>query len=169
MSQGFLAEQFPNLKFKSAATVSDACDQSETVLAYTVRNIFWNKSDQEVIDTVKGFVKTLEQHPQSSLLLNEMLSPGSGEFEGALEHAYRRRDFTTMTMHNAKQRKEAEWRELFAQASPQWKVGARPDAAVLKQFTLYVMFADLRFSPQVTLNSAHSSHSYRGLWELRVA
>ena len=132
MSQGSLAKQFPNLNFESAVTVNDACGQSKMVLAYTVRNIFWNKSDQEVIDCVRGFVQTLEQHPQTSLLLNEMLSPGRGDFDGALEHAYRRRDLTTMTMHNAKQRKEAEWRALFAKASPQWKVGAQLDSAVLK-------------------------------------
>ena len=132
MSQGSLAKQFPNLNFESVATVNDACDESETVLAYTVRNVFWNKSDEEVIGCVRGFVKKLEQHPQISLLLNEMLSPSRGDFDGALEHAYRRRDLTTMTMHNAKQRKEAEWRALFAKASPQWKVGAQLDSAALK-------------------------------------
>jgi hypothetical protein len=65
----------------------------------------------------------MKQHPAATLLINEMLSPSNGEFGGELEHAYRRRDVTTMTMHNAKQRTSKEWLALFSEVDPQWQVG----------------------------------------------
>ncbi|RMD44617.1 hypothetical protein DV735_g548, partial [Chaetothyriales sp. CBS 134920] len=137
------AQQFPTLEFKEGLTTKQL-DEDDNVLAYIIRNVFWNMPDQEVVNTVASFVPTLKrrQNAGTALLINEMLSPNRGDFTGALDHAYRRRDVTTMTMHNAKQRTEAEWRELFARASSS------------------------KF--KVKLKSAHSSHSYRGLWELRL-
>ncbi|RMZ77060.1 hypothetical protein DV738_g4569, partial [Chaetothyriales sp. CBS 135597] len=120
------AQQFPTLEFKESLSSTKLLDEdeesepaSDKVLAYIIRNVFWNMQDQEVVNTVASFVPTLEkrQNGGTALLINEMLSPNRGDFIGALDHAYRRRDVTTMTMHNAKQRTEAEWRELFARAS----------------------------------------------------
>jgi hypothetical protein len=116
-SQAWLTDKFPRLHFETTADMAELSEGHGDVLAYTVRNILWNKSDHEVVECLKAFVSILEQQPQTSLLLNEMLSPAIGVFEGDLEHAYRRRDVTVMTMHNAKQRTEAEWRALFVQAT----------------------------------------------------
>jgi hypothetical protein len=122
MSQPVFAKQFHHLSFESAATIDDVPGYQEPILAYTVRNIFWNKTDKEIIAIITGLVKAMEQHREATLLINEMLSPSKGDFNGELEHAYRRRDVTTMTMHNAKQRTKAEWRGLFNEIGPQLQV-----------------------------------------------
>ena len=52
----------------------------------------------------------MEKEPQTVVLVNDGMSPARGTFEPQAEQAYRRRDVTVMTMHNAKQRTEEEWR-----------------------------------------------------------
>lgn len=66
----------------------------------------------------------MRESPGAVLLVNEMLSPAPGTFERNVEKSYRRRDVTVLTMHNAKQRTEDEWRELFVEASPEFEVSA---------------------------------------------
>lgn len=88
--------------------------------------MLWNCSDDEVVEVLRGFLPVLERDPAAVLLINEMLSPAPGMFKPHVEEAYRRRDVTTMTMHNAKQRTEDEWRGLFALASPHLEVCSFP-------------------------------------------
>ncbi|KAL9125917.1 MAG: hypothetical protein Q9217_004952 [Psora testacea] len=97
-------------------------DNSNDILAYLICNIFWNCSDEDCVKILQSFIAALEKSPEAVILVNEMISPAKGIFEPHVEEAYRRRDVTTMTMHNAKQRSEEEWRALFAQACPHFKV-----------------------------------------------
>ena len=144
-TSAYLAEKFPGLSFQvqvshssarpSGAPPLDKCitvthrdpnatqlNTSEPVLAYLVRNVLWNCSDDEAIKILQGFLPSLENQPGAVLLVNEMLSPTPGTFDPHVEIAYRRRDVTTMTMHNARQRNEEQWRHLFAAASPHLEV-----------------------------------------------
>lgn len=132
MAQDSLADQFPHLQLQSATTLEDVPvpQPADHILAYTVRNIFWNKTDLEVVESLKAIAGLLERTSQAALLVNEMLSPAKDEFRQDLQHAFRRRDFTTMTMHNAKQRSQGEWRDLFARANSCWKVSAAQDMNV---------------------------------------
>ena len=95
---------------------------TDKVLAYVLKNVLWNRSDEESIRILQAFIPALEKSPQTVILLNDGISPVRGMFESHVEEAYRRRDVTVMTMHNNKQRTEQEWRELFTKASPQFQV-----------------------------------------------
>jgi trans-aconitate methyltransferase len=92
------------------------------VYAYVMWNVCWNLDDANCVRLLQTFVPVLEESPQTILLMNEGMSPPKGMFEQHIDHAYRRRDVTAMTMHNTKLRSEEEWRELFNQASPYFKV-----------------------------------------------
>lgn len=125
----FLADQFPAL---SVQTPVDNCmpqptgDLDDKQMVYLIRNTLWNCSDEEGIKTLQTFVPAMEKSPNTVLLVNEMMSPAAGTFEPHIEKSYRRRDVTVMTMHNAKQRTEGEWKELFAKASLNFTVGGTP-------------------------------------------
>ena len=64
----------------------------------------------------------METDGEAVLLVNEMMSPERGRFDKHVEQAYRRRDVTVMTMHNAKQRTEEEWRGVIWKASERFVV-----------------------------------------------
>ena len=122
----FLAAQFP--KF-SLETQSDnyslhqpSTELQGTRLIYIVRNILWNCTDEECVKIFRTFIPAMEKNPSTVLLVNEMMSPKLGAFDRHVEQAYRRRDVTVMTMHNAKQRTEVEWKELLWKASPDFAV-----------------------------------------------
>jgi ubiquinone/menaquinone biosynthesis C-methylase UbiE len=92
------------------------------VLAYVLRNVLWNWSDEDCVRLLQTFIPALEKSPETVILVNDGMSPAKGTFEPHVEKAYRRRDVTVMTMHNTKQRTEPEWREVFAKASPHFLV-----------------------------------------------
>jgi hypothetical protein len=146
----FLAEQFPTLKIEvrdaSQALLTQRQDalspklkervtfkqhdlyapqpleDAAKVYTYVMWNVCWNLDDANCVKLIQTFVPVLEESPQTILLVNEGMSPPRGMFEQHIDHAYRRRDVTAMTMHNTKLRSEEEWRELFNQASPYFKV-----------------------------------------------
>ena len=93
---------------------------------YLVRNILWNCSDDDCVKILQTFVPAMANSPDAVLLVNEMLSPALGTFDRHVEKGYRRRDVTVMTMHNAKQRTEEDWKALFAEASANFTVGPNP-------------------------------------------
>lgn len=120
-STPYLADQFPALCFENQADKhkSHGVEHTDkTQHVYLIRNILWNCSDNEAINVLKTFMLPLEKSANTILLVNEMMSPATGTFPRYIEKGYRRRDVTVMTMHNAKQRTEKEWRALFAEASP---------------------------------------------------
>ena len=122
----FLTDQFPKLPFETQSDrfqlLQPTIDLQETQLIYVVRNILWNCTDDDCIKIFQTFIPAMEQNPSTVLLVNEMMSPKLGTFEPHIEQAYRRRDVTVMTMHNAKQRTEEEWRALFGKASSDFEV-----------------------------------------------
>jgi len=95
---------------------------TEKVITYVIRNVFWNWSDKDVSRLLQTFVPVLEKSPGTVVLICDGISPGRKIFEPHVELAYRRRDLTMMTMHNVKQRTEEEWRAVFATASPCFQV-----------------------------------------------
>ncbi|KAL8911232.1 MAG: hypothetical protein Q9171_003579 [Xanthocarpia ochracea] len=114
-------------------------DDSITVLVYVIRNLFWNWADENAVGFLQTFLPTLRASPSIRILITDGVSPSAKEFPPHVEIAYRRRDVTTMTMHNVKQRTQAEWRAMFARVDPALKVAT---------------------------SFAISSHVYKGLWEL---
>src|ERR1700760_1344806 len=80
MALDSLADQFPHLQFQSAKTLEDVPRPQGPVLAYLVRNTFWNKTDSEVVESLEAVARVLEQTPCAALLVNEMLSPAKDEF-----------------------------------------------------------------------------------------
>lgn len=113
-----------------------ACD-THTVWLYVIRNLLWNWSDADVV----RLLRAIKQGAGTSIriLVTDGVSPMSGQFPLHEEIAYRRRDITTMSMHNVKQRTQEEWVGVFKQAAP----GVR-----------------------VKTTFGRSSHVYKGLWEI---
>lgn len=97
-------------------------DDSNTVMAYMIRNLFWNWADDDAIRLLQTLLPTLRASPSTRILVTDGVSPSSKEFPPHVEIAYRRRDVTTMTMHNVKQRTQAEWLAMFARVDPALKV-----------------------------------------------
>jgi trans-aconitate methyltransferase len=146
----FLAEQFPDLSFevqdisqtlltKGQQTLSPALQQrikfnqrdmfkaqpieaADKVLAYVMRNVLWNWSDEDCVKLLQTFIPVMEKSSDTVILVNDGMSPTRDMFEPHVEKAYRQRDVTVMTMHNTRQRTEEEWSELFAKASPHFQV-----------------------------------------------
>ena len=155
-------DHFPALSFE---TQDDPCKlqpikNSVQSPVYLVRNILWNCSDDDAVKILRTFVPELEKSLDAILLVNEMMSPATGTFDRHVEKGYRRRDVTVMTMHNAKQRTEEDWRALFTEASPNLSVSK---TGFLPPSFKYTLLNAMQFS----VRTASSSHSYRGLWELR--
>lgn len=96
---------------------------ADKVAAYVIRNVLWNWSDKDAIELLQTFVPVLQKSPSTPILVSDGISPSRKSFDPHVEQAYRRRDITMMTMHNVKQRTHGEWTDLFARASPHFKVG----------------------------------------------
>ncbi|KAL8898821.1 MAG: hypothetical protein Q9192_001884 [Flavoplaca navasiana] len=112
---------------------------SITVLVYLIRNLFWNWADADAVRLLQTLLPTLRTSPSTRILVTDGMSPSAKEFPPHVEIAYRRRDITTMTMHNVKQRTQVEWLAMFAQVDPALKIATHFET---------------------------SSHVYKGLWEL---
>lgn len=97
-------------------------DDSNTVLVYVIRNLLWNWADEDAVRLLQTLLPTLRASPSTRILVTDGVSPSAKEFLPHIEIAYRRRDITTMTMHNVKQRTQAEWLAMFARVDPALKV-----------------------------------------------
>lgn len=97
-------------------------DDSNIVSAYVIRNVFWNWADENVIKLLKTLIASLRATSSTRILVTDSVSPLPKEFPPHVEIAYRRRDITTMAMHNVKQRTQAEWLEMFTHVDPPVKV-----------------------------------------------
>ncbi|TKA62103.1 hypothetical protein B0A55_09725 [Friedmanniomyces simplex] len=97
-------------------------DVGDTVAAYIVRNMLWNWSDDEVVELLHTFLPVMAKSPQTVVLVCDGASPARDSADPYIEQAFRRRDITMMTMHNARQRSTAEWQLLFARASKDLQV-----------------------------------------------
>lgn len=112
------------IAFTHIPSLFDLCppDDSSTVLVYVVRNVLWNWTDDEAIKLLQTLIPTLRAAPSIRIVVTDGVSPLSKEYPPHVEIAYRRRDITTMIMHNVKQRTQVEWLRMFAQVDPALKV-----------------------------------------------
>ncbi|KAG8408391.1 hypothetical protein J3459_017863 [Metarhizium acridum] len=110
-------------------------------LVFLMRSAMWCHDDDNCIKLLRSFLPVLQAPTRPTLLISDLVSPALGTFEPHVERAFRRRDVTLMTMHNAKQRTSNEWVALLKEASPRFKV---------EYFEQY------------------SSHSCRGLWQVQL-
>lgn len=123
----FLGDKHPHLKFQLQAFPRDMetfepKGDPDHATVYVIKSVLWNLPDQRCISALRTLVPALGASPSSVILVNDLLSPPPGTFEPHVDKAYRRRDVTVMTMHNAKLRTEDEWLALLEQASPNLKV-----------------------------------------------
>lgn len=127
------------ISFSHCKSVFDSpptCD-THTVWLYVIRNLLWNWSDTDVVRLMRAIKQGVGA--STRILVTDGVSPVSGQFPLHEEIAYRRRDITTMSMHNVKQRTQEEWVGVFKQAAP---------------------------SVRVESTLGRSSHVYKGLWEI---
>lgn len=89
-------------------------DDANTVLVYIIRNVLWNWTNNDAAKLIRTLLRTLESSPSARIIVTDGVSPSAKEFSPRVESAYRRRDVTMMTMHNVKQRTQAEWLDLFS-------------------------------------------------------
>lgn len=99
---------------------------SSSIFVYLIRNVFWNWADDKVVQLLQTLLPTLRATPSTRIVVTDGVSPRAKEFPPHVEIAYRRRDITTMTMHNVKQRTQAEWLQMFALVDPALKVNLSP-------------------------------------------
>jgi hypothetical protein len=98
-------------------------DDDENIVAFIIRNVFWNWSDNSILSLLGKVVLVLRRNPTARILVTDSLSPLSSSFPPQTEIAYRRRDITMMAMHNVKQRTNDEWIALFRQVDADMEVG----------------------------------------------
>lgn len=112
------------IHFTKLATPADVFKVQDTanVLAYVIRNVFWNWTDDEAVELLRSLLPALKAVVSTRILVTDGVSPTPGQFPPHIEIAYRRRDITTMTMHNVKQRTQEEWLHLFSQVDASLKV-----------------------------------------------
>lgn len=116
-------EDLKRISFSCVPSLFNAPPQGdvEVVWVYVIRNLFWNWTDIEAAKLLQTLLPVLRDNPFTRILVTDGVSPLPDDFPSHVEIAYRRRDITTMTMHNVKQRSQAEWLELFTQVDPALK------------------------------------------------
>ncbi|KAM3067370.1 hypothetical protein ACMFMF_009861 [Clarireedia jacksonii] len=117
------------IAFTHISSTFESCPpvDENNVLVYVIRNLFWNWADEKVVELLQKLLPTLKASPATRILVTDGVSPLPNEFPSHVEIAYRRRDITTMTMHNVKQRTQAEWLGMFALVDPAIEViASRP-------------------------------------------
>ncbi|KAH7134396.1 hypothetical protein EDB81DRAFT_657909 [Dactylonectria macrodidyma] len=153
----FLAEEYSGVSFEEQKFPEEmthpAIDEGPDAPAhiYYLNSILWNLPDEDCIIVLRVFLTPLETLPNSVLVVNDLMSPPPGTFEPHVDKAYRRRDVTVMTMHNAKVRTEEEWLEIFHMACPNFKTARS---------------VSLTRSLQIKSSIGYTSHSCRAQWEI---
>jgi hypothetical protein len=97
-------------------------EDGRSPIIFLLRGTLWNLADNDVVTLLQNFALAMREGEGISLLVNDLVSPVWGTFEPSIERAYRRRDVTLMTMHNAKLRTASEWKLLIRNADPNFKV-----------------------------------------------
>ena len=97
-------------------------DAEKGVVAYIIRNVLWNCSDDQAVELLRTFLQVMQKSLGTAILVCDGISPARKSFEPHIEQAYRRRDVTMMTMHNVRQRSEPEWEIVFARVSQDLRV-----------------------------------------------
>lgn len=121
------ASSMDRISFRRVYSLLDQLPAQDVtnVTTYLLRNIFWNWTDSDAIKLLRVLLPALRSSPQASILVTDGLSPEPKQFPQHVEIAFRRRDITTMTMHNVKQRTQREWLDLFLSVDPTLSVSPR--------------------------------------------
>lgn len=137
-------------------------DKTIPVSVFMIRNLLWNWADDDVVALLRSFLPVLTSNSSARILITDGVSPLPNQFPSHVEIAYRRRDITTMTMHNVKQRTQTEWLELFGKVDRCLKVRCpSPDVGFPNGYS----FSNYE---QVNTYFDQSSHVCKGLWELSL-
>lgn len=94
------------------------------VSIFLLRSRLWSMPDEQCVRLLRSFETALRHRPVGGgrppavLAINDLVSPRYRTFEPHVERAFRRRDVTLMTMHNAKQRTSVEWMAIIEEALP---------------------------------------------------
>ncbi|KAL1861559.1 Type I Iterative PKS [Diaporthe australafricana] len=138
-----LAAAFPEVNFELRGATPDEVNPPGGYLRrlFLLYGVLWILDDENCVELLRKFVPLLSHPSRPILLVCDLVSPEKGQFDPHVELAFRRRDVTLMTMHNAQQRTAKKWAEL-------------------------IKTADSRF--QVSYKEKHTSHSCRGIWEIQM-
>lgn len=124
-----LQEKYPDIKYSrqdlSQLKVADEQIRAKgpfQATVYLLKSILWRCPDQDCIEVLRDLSRLLMQNRRSLILFNDLVSPEPGAFEPHVEKAYRRRDVTVVTMHNARLRTATEWTSIIRQANPEFIV-----------------------------------------------
>jgi hypothetical protein len=128
-----MAKVFHKVNFELQDTVPDDANTSGDRLRriFLLYGVLWILDDESCVNLLQKFVPLLLHPSRPFLLICDLVSPEKGQFEPHVELAFRRRDVTLMTMHNAQQRTAQQWLRLIDKADPRFKV--RSDPAMTKQ------------------------------------
>lgn len=127
-TSSYLADKYPHIEFKQYTLPKYRFDleieqeDTDRPYAYILRSVLWTLPDDDCISILQALVPLVEKNPRSSILVNDLMSPKTAYYGLPLDKAFRRRDVTVMTMHNAKVRTCEEWESLFMKACPRFMV-----------------------------------------------
>lgn len=125
-----MAAAFQEVNFELFDTTPDTVDASAGRLRriFLLYGVLWILDDEACIALLRQFVPLLLHPSRPILLVCDLVSPEKGQFEPHVELAFRRRDVTLMTMHNARQRTAKQWLQLVGEADPRFQVS--PDFSI---------------------------------------
>lgn len=132
-SADFLQEKFPYLIFYQKQLFHHTLNYTQVQQkdpfqpsVYLLKSVLWHCPDQDCINILRHLSHLVALNHRSLILINDLVSPEPGAFEPHVEKAYRRRDVTVMTMHNAKLRTATEWESIFRRSNPDFIVSRHP-------------------------------------------
>lgn len=138
-----MAAAFPEVKFELRDTAPGEVDApgGELRRLFLLYGTLWILDDDRCVDLLRRFVPLLLHPSQPTLLICDLVSPEKGQFETHVELAFRRRDVTLMTMHNAQQRTAKQWLDLMKKAESRFQVSYRQ---ILTYDTMHTHVANLK-------------------------
>lgn len=121
-----LAASFHEVNFELRDTVPDEVEMPGGQLRqlFLLYGVLWILDDESCVALLRKFVPLLSHPSQPTLLVCDLVSPVKCQFEPHVELAFRRRDVTLMTMHNAQQRTAKQWLELMEKADQRFQVSS---------------------------------------------
>lgn len=125
-----MAAAFQEVNFELSDTTPDTVDAPGGQLRriFLLYGVLWIMDDEACVALLRNFIPLLLHRSRPILLVCDLVSPEKGQFEPHVELAFRRRDVTLMTMHNARQRTAKQWLQLVREADPRFQVG--PDFSI---------------------------------------
>lgn len=119
-----LAAAFHEVNFEHLDSTPDEVEVPGGQLRrlFLLYGVLWILDDESCVALLRRFVPLLLHPTRPILLVCDLVSPEKGQFDQHVELAFRRRDVTLMTMHNAQQRTAKQWLALMREADPRFQV-----------------------------------------------